>query len=157
MCYLYCSYRWISNRLIVDMNVKCIDTTEIIEYVIIYIQAKLQWTKVSLATLFNVFYCYFACDAWKCINYCMHGRKLKCIHYSSCNFRLFTFYHKSNSTCKTITTYNPCRYVCWYTYSIFLANKYNHTISCQESFEKFNRYTTYVRYCVVWAIFNKLF
>ena len=36
---------------------------------------------------------------------------LKCIHYYSCNFRLFMFYYKSNSMYKTFTTCNPCIYV----------------------------------------------
>ena len=71
----------------------------------------LQSTKVSFATLLSTFYSYFASDALKCINYCMHCRKLKCIHYYSYNFRLFAFYYKSNSICKTFTAYNPCRYV----------------------------------------------
>jgi hypothetical protein len=109
-CYLYCRYRRISNRLTVDMHVECIDTTESIDYVIIYIQAALLSTKVSLATLLSTFYCYFASDDQKCIHYCTHCRKLKCIHYSSCNFRFFTFCYKSDSICKTFTPCNPCRY-----------------------------------------------
>ena len=52
------------------------------------------------------------CFWWpKCINYCAHCRKLKCIHYSSCNVKLFTLYCKSDSIFKTLTTYYPCRYV----------------------------------------------
>ena len=95
------------------MHFEHIDTTESIDYVIIYILALLQWAKVSLETLLSTFYYYFASDAWIYIHYCMHCRKLKCIHYSysSCNFRLFTFYYKSNPFCATCTTYNPCVYV----------------------------------------------
>ena len=48
-------------------------------------------------------------------------------------------------------------YICWYASIIFLDNKYSHTISWWESLEKLVRYTTYVGYCVVWAIFNKKF
>ena len=139
------------------MNNKSIDSPESIDNVIFYILAKLQWAKVSFATLLSKFYCLFASDAWKHINYCMHCRNLKCIHYYSFNFRLFTFDHKSDSICKTITTYNPCGYICWYTSSIFLDNKHSHTISWQESHEKLVRYTSYMWYCVVWSIFNKVF
>ena len=107
-CYLYCRYRRISNRLTVDMHVERIDTTESIHHVIIYILAMLQWSKVSLVTLLSTVYCYFASDDQKCIHYCTHCRKLKCIHYYSCNIRLFTFYYKRDSICKAFTTYNPC-------------------------------------------------
>ena len=41
----------------------------------------------------------------------MHCRKLKCIHYSSSCFRLFTLYYKNDSFCATCTTYNPGVYV----------------------------------------------
>ena len=92
----------------------------------------------------------------KCINYCMHCRKLKCIHYSSCNFILFTFHHKRDSICKTITPYNLCGYKCWYTSSILLDNKPSDTISWQESHEKLVRYTSYVWYCVISSILNKV-
>ena len=93
------------------MHVERIDTTESIDYVIIYILAMLQLAKVTLATLLSTLYCYFASDDQKCINYCMHCRKLKCIHYYSFNFRLFIFDHKSDSICKTIKAYNACIYV----------------------------------------------
>ena len=143
------------------MHFEYIYYAESIDYVNTYILAMLQWTKVSFATVLSTFYCYFASDAWKCINYCTHCRKLKCIHYYSCNFRLFTFCYRSDSICKAFTTYNPCWYVyrliCWYAPSIFLDNKYSYTISWRESLEKLVRYTTYRQYCVVWAMFNKLF
>ena len=95
----------------------------------IYIKATPQQTKVSFETVLSTFYSYFAYDAWKFINYCKHCRKLKCIHYYSCHFRLFMFYYKSNSICKTITACNTCIYIYWYTSSIFLDNKYSLTIS----------------------------
>ena len=97
-----------SNRLTVDMHVECIDTPEGTDHVIIFILAMLQWAKVSLAILLSTFYCYFASDDQKCINYCTHCRKLKCIHYYSCNFRLFTIHYERDSICKAFTTYNPC-------------------------------------------------
>ena len=102
------------------MNIERNAATESIDYIIIYIEAMLQWVKISIATLLSTFYCYFASDDRKCINYCSHCRKLKCIHYYSFNFRQNTFYHKSDSICKTIPTYCPCRYKYWYTSSIFL-------------------------------------
>ena len=92
------------------MNVELFAATESIDYVIIYVQATLQWTKVSFATLWSTFYYWFASDDQKCINYCTHCRKLKCIHYYSFNFRLFMFYYKSDSICKTITSYNTFIY-----------------------------------------------
>ena len=146
-----------SNRLTVDMHVEHINTTESIDHVITYILAMPQWAKVSLATLLSTLYCYFASDDQKRICYCTHCRKLKCIHYYSCNFRFFTFNYKSGSICKTITTYYAWRFICWYTYYIFLDNKYSHTISWRESFAKLIRYTTYVGYWAVWAILNTLF
>ena len=156
-CYLYCRYSWISNRSTVDMHVQSIDSPESIDYVIIYILATLEWAKVSFWTLLITFYFYFTSDAWKRNNDCMHCRNLKCIHYNSFNFRLLIFDHKGDSICKTIKTYNPCGYICWYTSSIFLDNKHSHTISWQESHEKLVRYTSYMWYCVVWSIFNKVF
>ena len=44
--------------------------TESIDYVIIYVEATLQWVKVSIATLLMTFYCYSASDDRKCIYYC---------------------------------------------------------------------------------------
>ena len=96
-CCLYCRYRWISNRFTVDMHIKSIDSTESIDNVIIYILATLQWAKISFATLLSTFCFYFTSNAQKCINYCMHCRNMIFIHYYSFNFRLFMFYHKSNS------------------------------------------------------------
>ena len=93
------------------MHVECIDTQESIDCVNIYILAMLQWAKVSLATLLSTFYCYFASDVWECINYCMHCRKLIRIHYSLCNYRLFTFHYKRDSICKAFTTSNPWIFV----------------------------------------------
>ena len=93
------------------MHVERIDTTESIDYVIIYILAMLQLAKVTLATLLSTLYCYFASDDQKCINYFMHCSKLKCIHYSLSNSRLFTFHYKRDSICKTIKAYNACIYV----------------------------------------------
>ena len=128
-CYLYCRYSRISNRSTVDMHVQSIDSPESIDYVIIYILATLEWAKVSFGTLLSTFYFYFTSDAWRCNNDCMHCRNLKCIHYNSFNFRLLLFDHKGGSICKTIKTYNPCGYICWYTSSIFLDSKHSHTIS----------------------------
>ena len=93
-------------HLICMSNALMLNAQSIIDNVNTYIEATLQWTKVSYATLLITFYCYFASDAWKCINYCTHCRKLKGIHYYSCNFRLFTLYYKSDSICKTFTTYS---------------------------------------------------
>ena len=42
---------------------------------------------------------------------CAHFYKLKGIHYYTWNFRLFVFYSKITSICKTSTAYNPCIYV----------------------------------------------
>ena len=97
------------------MNVERNAATESIDYVIFYIQAMLQWVKVSFATLLSIFYCYIASDIRKCINYCLHCRKLKCIHFYTFNFRKITFDHKSDSMSKTIPVYCQCGYKCWYT------------------------------------------
>ena len=120
---------------------KSIDTTEGIDYVIISILAMLQWAKVSFKTVLSTFYFYFASDDRKCINYCMHCRKLKCIHRYSCNSRLITFHYKCGSICKAFTNIHSI-YICWDTSSIFLENKCSHTISWWESLEKLVRYTT---------------
>ena len=136
------------------MNIKCIDTIEIIDYVIIFIQAMLQWTKVSLATLLSTFYCYLAFDDRKCIHYCMHCRKLKCIHYYSFNFRLFTFYYKSDSICKFCTNMKSI-HICWYTSSIFLDKKYRNTISWREFFAKLVSILRTWDTISVWAILNQ--
>ena len=93
------------------MHVECIYDADSIDNVVIYIEAMLQWTQVSFATLLITFYKYFASDARRCINYCTHDRKLKCIHYYSCTFRLFTLYYKSGSIYETFKIYNPCRHV----------------------------------------------
>ena len=92
------------------MRIEYIYDAESIDNVVFYIQAMLHRTKVSFATLLSTYYFYFASDAWKCIHYCIHCRKSKCIHYYSCNFRLFTFYYNSDSIWKTFTKYNTCRY-----------------------------------------------
>jgi hypothetical protein len=139
------------------MHVECIDNTESIDYVIIYIQATLQWVKVSFAIQLSTFYCYFASDNRKCINYCLHCRKLKCIHYYSSNFRHDMFDHKSDSICKTIPIYCPCRYKWWYTSSIFLDSKYSHTVSWRESVKKLVGYSIYMQLSVDWATLNKVF
>ena len=88
-----------------------LDTAYSHNLVIIYILATLQWANVSFASLLSTFYHYFASDDQKCINYCMHCRKLKCIHYYSCIFRLFTFDYTRGSNCKGFTTYNLCKLV----------------------------------------------
>ena len=44
-----------SIRLTVDLHVECIDATEGIDHVTIYILATLQWAKVSLATVLSTF------------------------------------------------------------------------------------------------------
>ena len=92
------------------MYIEHIDTTERIDYVIIYILATLQRVKVSLATLLSTFYFYFASDYQKCINLCKNCRKLKSIHYYSCNFRLFMLHYKHNFICMAFPKNKPCIY-----------------------------------------------
>ena len=138
------------------MHIDCNYNAESVDYVNTYILATPQWRKVSFATLLSTFYYYLASDAWRCLNYCTHCRKLIYIHYYSCNFRLSTFYYKSNSICKTFTTCDPCIYVDLpLSYSLITNTS---TISGQESLEALVLYTTsYLQYCMVWAIFHKLF
>ena len=136
---LYYRYSRISNRSTVDIHVQSIDSPESIDNVIIYILATLQWAKVSLATVLSTFYFYCTSDARKCIHYCMHCRKLICIHYYSFNFRLFIFDHKSDSICKTIKAYNPCIYADKPLPYSLITNI--DTQTWQESHEKLVRYT----------------
>ena len=151
---LYCRYSRISNRLTVDMHVQSIDSPESIDNVIIYILATLQWAKISFATLLSTFYFYLTSYARKCINYCMHCRHLKYIHYYSFNFRLFIFDHKSDAICKTIKAYNAFIYVDTPPPYSLIPN--TDTQTWQESHEKLVWYTKYVWCCVIWSILNKV-
>ena len=141
-------------QMTIDMHIESFDTAESIDYVTINIQAMLQWTKISFATLLSTFYIYFASNAWKCIHYCTHCRKLKSIHHYSYNLETLHFTTKNNSFCKTFTTYNPSKIVDTplpYSMITDTATQFLGRNLWQNSL---GWVTTYVRYFLVWAIFS---
>ena len=100
-----------SNGLPVDLHVECIDATEGIDHVIIYILAMLQWSKVSLATVLITFYCYFASDDRKCIHYCTHCRKLNAFIILHVILDFLCFTTNVTPSVRPSQIYNPCVYV----------------------------------------------